>query len=236
MTSTREEYRRQNRKRIKWFPGDLEFDPGVVAAAFGKPDQPRDYHGRWGHSGSLHITGDHAYDEISNQQKPVTNEQRRAINEYVSSDDSYDINIGLRQSKGKITPGTTAAHLEQAIKSAPESDKPIMVHRGVGMSSEVFGTNDLSTLVGAQLKDHGFMSTTPYQNNAEWFTGATGGAMMNIMVPPKTKMLAVDTARGKKPGDERELLLAHGTALRVTDVTRSTSGEQYDWTIHAEVV
>lgn len=210
----------------------------VTWQIFGKPNQPRDYHGRWGHSGTLHVTGKEAFDDINDQQKPVSDaNQRRAIDDYVGADDSYDINIGLRQSKGKITPGSKAAHLEQAIKtSAPTSDKPLLVHRGVGMASEVFGTKDMSKLVGAKIKDYGFMSTTPNKDNAEWFTGAVGGAMMNITVPSKTKMLAVDSARGKKPGAERELLLMHGTTLKVTDVTRSTNNEQYDWTIHAEVV
>lgn len=231
-------------------------DNVVTAAAFGKPNQPRDYHGRWGKggkggkggsenddgsgsiSGDLNdgadeaLTGQTAYDHVVENQGRVTDPtQKRALNDYV--DDSSALNDKLRAQKSTTLTDKRAVAIKKAMDQGALTDQPILVHRAVSSAETVFGTKDLNTLVGAKVTDHGFMSTTSDRATAEWFVGGDDGAMFNITVPARTKVLAIDPARGSKPTPEMEILLGNGTSLKITNVARD---KVQGWNIDAEVV
>lgn len=248
---------------------EIEYPDGRIAAVFGKPNQPRDYHGRWGKggkggkgdsnsdddddsgsisgdldddagsiSGDLNdgtdeaLTGQAAYDHVVQNQGSVTDPvQRRALDSYVG--DSSALNDKLRAQKSATLTDKRAVAIKKAMDQGALTDQPLLVHRAVSSAETVFGTKDLTTLVGAKVTDHGFMSTTSDRATAEWFVGGDDGAMFNITVPARTKVLAIDPARGSKPTPEMEILLRNGTSLKITNVARD---KVQGWNIDAEVV
>lgn len=207
-------------------------EEALTAAAFGKPNQPRDYHGRWGQGGSRSVkSGKSAYDHVAENQGRVTDPaQIAALDAYV--DDSSTFNDSLRERKSKVTIDKQSRKLERAIRdNGAITTDPILVHRAVSDAAEVFGTKDLTTLKGAKITDYGFMSTTTDRDVAEEFRYGTNSAIMNITITRQTKVLAIDSAISK-PGGESELLLTNGHVLQVNDVSRDSSG----WNIEAELI
>lgn len=205
-------------------------DDAVTAAVFGKPDQARDYHGRWGHGNALN--GKDAYEHVAQNQGKITDDDvKNSLWEYVA--DSTDINAKLRRNRSNTLIGKHERNVKKAIdQSGAITDEPLLVHRGIGGVTDVFKTKDPLTLAGKDITDYGFMSTTAHRNVAERFVGKRDSGIMDITVPAGTKVLAVDTALNSVVQGERELLLRNGTKLHVTEVRKDTDGR---WVIKAKV-
>lgn len=64
-------------KRFAWHPGELLVATGHVAAGwqtFGKPDQKRDWHGRWGSGGGVHVASKKEWESTRDQaEKKIAN-------------------------------------------------------------------------------------------------------------------------------------------------------------------
>lgn len=206
-------------------------DDALVSAAFGKPDQARDYHGRWGHGGSS-LNGKNAYDHVTeNQSEVIDKAERDALGDYIA--DSSDMNAKLRRNKSRTLVNRDARSIKKTIdEHGALTDKSLLVHRGISRMSDVLKTKDPTTLVGAKITDFGFMSTTAHRNVAERFVGKTDSAILDIVVPRKTKVLAVDSALGIRLQGERELLLGNGTTLQISGAHK----DRDVWIINAEVV
>lgn len=225
-------------------PGQLEITwpdghtASVSCDTFGKANQPRDYHGRWGEGGSnaAPLKSADAYRYINERQKRITKDtEKYGLGQYVNGRAEI-MNHTLREGKGTVPKDsdhkTAIDRTEAAIKNnAVKLDQPIIVYRGVNKVEKAFGTTDVKKLVGAEITDHGFMSSTTNPRVGTAFRGPGGGAVVNITVPKGHQILGVDKARGGS-SLEQEMLLQRGTTIRVMDATKT--GTQ--WTIDAEVV
>lgn len=224
--------------KFGWKPSDILEVSGkpdaVKASAFGKPDQQRDYHGRWGKGGKP-LSGGDAYRHINERQKRIESGtvEKYALGQYVNGR-AEGMNYALRQGKGKVNDSDEKVvidRVELAVKNyGVKIEQPILVHRGINKVEKAFGTKDVKKLVGAEITDHGFMSTTTNPKIGTSFRGPGGGAVVNITVPKGRQVLGVDKARGGSM--EQEMLLQRGTTIRVTDATKTGT----HWTIDAEVV
>jgi hypothetical protein len=119
-------------------------------------------------------------------------------------------------------------------KQAPTKD-PILVYRG--MSPQFIPEE--GDLVGVTIKDPAYLSTALDVTNATLFSGRTGnqgGVLLEITLPEGSKVLPMNLAlmrdqsdvpeEFREPADvlkgESEILLPHGTALRVVSDAPST--------------
>jgi hypothetical protein len=140
-----------------------------------------------------------------------------SLNYYTGS--AYrEINSALRQNKLATASSKIQKHVRQMDKAFKkfEIDEDLLVVRGSGyeaIGGEAFinGKKDPKSLIGMQIQDHGYMSTSIST------TGAFGGdVQLQIMLPKGTKH-AVYVADISSYSTEYEVVLDRGTKLRVVD-------------------
>lgn len=159
----------------------------------------------------------------------LTPAQTSALRSY-TGDGYVRINGQLRTSQGGRPP-KEARSMDAAMDRAPRVPERVEVSRNVGL--DAFGLSrgqDPSSLVGRSFTEHGYMSTTVKTTKAD--ATFDGEVTMKVAVPKGAKAIYVS---GKPPisavGEgEGELLLARGTRMSVTAVTRK--GRQ--WIVEVE--
>jgi SPP1 gp7 family putative phage head morphogenesis protein len=208
-------------------------DDALTAAAFGKPDQARDYHGRWGHGGSKDsaLTGDDALEHVKGLTKSVGYDQYDrliAIKDY--ADSGYGpVNDGLRYSHGDAA--EIGSHRANQIKEidgifadTPGLEKPIATYRGMRDYKNIFGVSNGQELVGKTLTDQGFMSTSALREVADSFASGSKAAIFTIHSPVGTKAVHVGKATNIAKKGEGEILFNRGSSMKITKVTTGSNG------------
>jgi hypothetical protein len=144
----------------------------------------------------------------------LTNEEVKAIEEYQSLG-YLDMNGFLR---GRLESAskelrTYVTNLQKAIKKVKIKEN-ILVARGTTVSAIGGDWNDIQ--INDIIKDEGFMSTSLREETAINFIGRKGerGILMYIKIPKGTNGVIVDVA--VNDNWESELLLEHGTKIRIT--------------------
>jgi hypothetical protein len=123
-----------------------------------------------------------------------------------------------------------AAHKESKLT------EDVVVHRGIGSVSKVFGPDSRRSLVGAEWRDDAFQSTTASPDTADTFLinseGRRESARIRIRVPAGTGAIQLSDERY-----EAELLLERGLRMRViSDSGPWRRGQKEPRTIEVEVV
>jgi len=143
--------------------------------------------------------------------------------------------------RGEAIPGASAELLAGITKqanrlsevlSSTEITKPISVQRKIFKRNiaKAFGEEDLNKLVGKVVTDKGAMSTTITKGGASGFKPLSGDVLLDIDCPKGTKGGWLKPVSSNK--NENEVLLAPGTKLLVTGVTKDKNGV---WLIKAIV-
>lgn len=222
---------------------------------FYKSSQPRNKQGEWsphggggggggggadaggdsgGGGGGGGITGDKADDYVKKFTPETSGSQKRALENYAY--DSEKINGKLREKKQAKTFNPDARAIDTVFDFAPPLEQPITTHRGLTNWKTAFGTKDPAGLVGAEITDHGYMSTSAYEKSAKSFVGGSGsGALVNITVPAGKKAISMNAARGPDStgySSEKEILLPRGSKLKIN----ATRMEGSQLIVDAEVV
>lgn len=146
------------------------------------------------------------------------------INGYMREGDSYFDKFG--SSSGNLSKITkeNAGNIKSAL-SKGEISKNIVVYRG--MSSDVIQRSGIKK--GSIVSDKGFMSTTFDKVMAKEYAGNkyTGdkGAVVKIKVKKGTKgQYITKTVNGYSGGSGSEVLLQHGTKMKVTKIKKGKDG------------
>lgn len=213
-------------------------EKALAASAFGKPDQPRDYHGRWGKSGASakystdaeHVASDPDLEKKYQSAINVyTDEFGYTMNAYArdlkDSDYYPDNDDDLTDADEYVGRLTTMFHEAKPLKES------ITVYRGVRDASTIFGEK---VKPGTVLTDKAFMSTTAHGDYATEYATSVGrdATIMNIEVPTGMKALTLSGESGGFSDESSEILLPSNTKLHVVS-DKSDDGIR---TIHAKVV
>lgn len=133
----------------------------------------------------------------------------------------------------------TVEGLDSAIEKGRIS-APTKMYRGVDSREKLFGTRDLDSIVGKELIDPGFVSTTSAESVAIQFTQnaagrGTNGAIIEMLLPEGTKGAWMRESLEKKglTLTEDEFILPRGMRFRVAGIKRSKHGAP---TIIVEVI
>ena len=230
--------------KFGWKPGDVLEISGksdaVTADAFGKPNQPRDYHGRWGEGGhgandSLH--GDAAYDHALESTPVLPAADQKPFSVYRGYGYTM-INGELRATRGNTSRidderlNGWIKTIDHAFTSNPNVKplkKGIVVTRGMNDVHTAFGSTDPAAIKGKVITDHGFVSTTTNDEHTRDFMRVRGTKIpghVTLNVPAKTKVIAADKVVGAteapyydRSESEFEVILNRGTSMRVTNAT-----------------
>ena len=155
----------------------------------------------------------------------LTGPERDVLAEY-SEAHYYPVNQGLRDD-----PPTAdfrfVDRLDAAIARSPRVPEPVRVLRVTRpVSLGCQDGDDLTKLVGAELTEKGYMSTT--LGTQPTSTAALGANVhLDLAVPAGTQAVYLSGDHNgqhklsKSPVEENELLLARNTRFRIVDVTRS---------------
>ncbi len=144
---------------------------------------------------------------------PWTPAQRSALRYYTGNNYS-EMNGILRGTR----PGSASviAKIRQAQAGMRPSTRPLMVHRGTGLSqlglSPYATLDDVRKLIGETMEDKGFMSTSVGSRAA-----FSGKVRLDIEAPTGTPMAFVKSV--SHFSGEDEMLLAAGTRFKILDVT-----------------
>ena len=151
----------------------------------------------------------------------LTGHEKSALTWYTGSGYA-SMNDGLRADDNKH-PNRTKS-MDSAMAKA-ELNEPIVVYRG--SSTDLFGDfgGDWQSLVGKEVMDKGFMSTTVKKG------GGFSGTRMRITVPPGKGRGMYVRPISNFPS-EGEFLLNRGTKFRITSVT----GSGYDKVVNMQVI
>lgn len=208
-------------------------EDAITAAAFGKPDQQRDYHGRWGKGGTKGsaLTGDEALEHVKDRTKTVGYDQydrKIAIMDY--ADSGYGpINDGLRRTRGNVSEldgkrPDQVKELDAIFADTSGIEKPIAVYRGMLDYKNIFNVSDGKELVGKTLTDQGFLSTSTERSVASNFAFGGNAAVFTIHAPVGTQAVHVGKATNIAKKDEAEILFNRGSSLKITKVTTGSDG------------
>ena len=168
-------------------------------------------------------------DKYASWYDSLTDDEKLAIKRYTGhgygSINGY-IRSGVYDSTSKYSEEqiqTFIKNLDSAI-GKQEITQPMNVYRYVG--TDVFGTDDLSKLVGTTFTDKGYMSTTIFEDRIV-VDLPKNNVGIKIRVPKGTNGAYVDMA-ASYTHDEYEFMLGRNTTLRFTDYK--------DGMLYAEVV
>jgi ADP-ribosyltransferase exoenzyme len=151
-------------------------------------------------------------------------EARNAVSYYTGSGSS-EINGFLRTGSTYGSPENAqklVRGLDSAMRPIPE-DMKVTRH----VSTSAFGTDDLTTLVSDVFRDKGYLSTSVSETGA--FTHHE--VKMVIDVPKGAQGRYVQDISIHK--QEKELLLARNTPIKINAVERTTGGR---WVVYGEVI
>lgn len=143
----------------------------------------------------------------------LSNAELRALYDYTGF--TYgEVNGPLRARLGSLRAIADAEirsqiRLMDAALSRSPLTSDVVVYRGIGNGSRVFGPDWDGDLTGAQWVEHAYLSTSSSATQAGFF-GSSGGAQMRILAPRGTRGIELT-------GDdaEAELLLQRGLRLRI---------------------
>lgn len=164
--------------------------------------------------------GEFSSGDSSGGGKPITLEQKHALDDYVRSG-YHDLSALLRHTsytsmKNVLQAQTAIQHIDSAFDSVKPLAKPITVYRG--MTKTI--ANQLALKQGSQFTDLGFISTSLNPSMAERFGLSWGYA--KITVPAGTKVLNINSLiPDNSHRDEEEIILPRGSVLRVDSLQHS---------------
>lgn len=164
----------------------------------------------------------------------LTTQELFALRSYTSSG-YYNTNNTLR--KGDFDPTKfpksavtgTVTGMDSAIAKAPGLPQNTMLFRGL-QNGEWFSAAKQGTLKkGAQLRDDGFVSTSPKRGTAQAFgTGGGNKVFMEIRAPKGTRGVYASFPKWNNYMHESEFVLPRGTRFKVESATmRKDGGYEY---------
>jgi len=174
----------------------------------------------------LSAAQDYGYDHWTKEQKPLLNRKERTPLEYYKGGEYRAINKQLR---GLIPP--TAEVMEEAraidrvfVSGAVPVPSDLVVWRVVHPYG-VLQTDDLAQLVGHDIGDKGFLSTSMTRGTYE----GKGPLELKIKVPKGTPSIHLDCLPSQglehQGGGEMELIFQRGQGLRVTGTSTNQRGQ-----------
>ncbi|WP_322741143.1 ADP-ribosyltransferase, partial [Streptomyces hygroscopicus] len=158
---------------------------------------------------------------------------KRALHEYTGdSFPSYrDMNGYLRGLKDYVVPQPEVLHaiaeMDRVLSTRPVPDD-VMVVRGTGLDH--LRLDSPMDMEGQTFPDEGYFSTSLGNHPVPSFAGKE--AILHLRVPKGTPALWLEKV-SKYDVDERELLLARGSAFKVTRVFMDEAGK---WQVYGEVL
>lgn len=123
----------------------------------------------------------------------------------------------------KVTRGQLSK-IDKAFEQVSGTDTNMVVLRGV-IDSGLNKAFDSGNLKGTIIESPSFVSTTTSRYTASRFMNADKGILLEVRVPKGTKAIPLGVKGSKKP-HEREILLNHGTKLRVVGQRTGTYSHQ----------
>lgn len=156
------------------------------------------------------LRGDAAYGHVA---EPAGAKERDAASYYSVA--SGRLNPSLRNG-GKLTDKTDKAqlrNLESAFAKAPPTTRNVVAYRGT--TGSLFGEGDAT---GTEFTDKGFTSVSTDPKQAAMFGPEKGSAIMEIHIPPGSKVVKPGSTGqySSGPDAEKELVLNHGGRYEIT--------------------
>lgn len=160
---------------------------------------------------------------------PLPHDQYEALRDY-SGAGYTEVNRYLRAGKSRKNAGMdrTIAAMDQAMKDHPTPSNATVVHRGIDL--DAFGSVTPDKLVGQDIREPGYLSTSVGKEVADGFWHHE--AHLEINVPAGTPAFYMDGLTGAK--GERELLLARGLQYKILSAKLDRRGGM--WQVKAELV
>lgn len=137
-----------------------------------------------------------------------------------------DINKALRQQVNMegVDFDSEIVPIDRAMQKSV-LDKDIRVWRGVWDYKQTYGVDDIEDLVGAEIKDLGYLSTSTDRNVAEEFVSFGDetnkkALLLEIAAPKGSRAVHMLEATGEASG-EREILFDRGSKFRILRVEKN---------------
>lgn len=161
----------------------------------------------------------------------LTDAQRDAIETYKGSKYRV-INENLRKGTALDTDDTKVLNDLKSSMDKAMLPEDVAAYRGVADLEEVFGTSNIDDLLGYELMDKGFMSTTIDSSIATGFSDMSKGAVVKVLLPKGAPAAYIDSDKiveGIGTMRERELLVTSGARMIVVDTTETIRmrGDEY---------
>lgn len=214
-------------QRLRKLLGGKKKDPQLSNDEFSEQNVQRDDEGKFSSTGGASGSGESS----SSSAEPKTGaeafkeaydastlpeEVQASITEYteVDSEMYVDLNNRLRESE-QLTDDQidVVDNIDKAFELATPVENDFITHKGV---QDFRFLEDVEP--GGTYTDDAFISTAPFENDAENFADPTYGGVIDIVVPKGAKALNVsEISDAIESGREDEILLPRGSKFRLVE-------------------